>query len=241
MKLKFLCALFCLCAFSFPAFAQSVVVTPKKTTYKRPKPLSEYKKSFVLIRPKVNGISPALTKKIESSISFEKNFDFNVREEVSEIQWLEEASYKVNYNKNGILGIILSVVGSGAYPSEYEKSVVVNLKTGERVVAKDVFVKLSEFVAKLKRAQQGEIKKAIADIKKNEPDEENPEQLFENTNFTIENLDEFSINNTGVTFRYDYGFPHVALALQPEGRYFYSWSQLKPFVRRDGLFAKFIR
>ncbi len=166
MKLKFLCALFCLCAFSFPAFAQSVVVTPKKTTYKRPKPLSEYKKSFVLIRPKVNGISPALTKKIESSISFEKNFDFNVREEVSEIQWLEEASYKVNYNKNGILGIILSVVGSGAYPSEYEKSVVVNLKTGERVVAKDVFVKLSEFVAKLKRAQQGEIKKAIADIKK---------------------------------------------------------------------------
>ncbi len=64
MKRKFLLAVFFVCAFSFAAFAQSVVITPKKITYKRPKPLSEYKKSFVIVRPKIKGVSLTLAKKI---------------------------------------------------------------------------------------------------------------------------------------------------------------------------------
>ena len=168
-------------------------------------------------------------------------FDFNVKDEISEIQWLEEASYAVDYNKNGILGVTVSVMGSGAYPSEASHPIIVNLKTGGRVLAKDVFVKLSELVAKGKQTQAAEIKKAILEIKKEDPEEENPASLFDDDNFTVENLDKFSVSDAGITFWYDYGFPHVIMALQPEGRYFFSWTELKTFIKPDGLLAQFNR
>lgn len=193
------------------------------------------------MRPQIKGLTAPMAKKIETTISYEKNFEFSVKEEINEIQWLEEASYAVDYNKNGILGVTLMISGSGAYPSESSKTVIVNLKTGAKVLAKDVFVKLSELAAKGKQAQKAEIKKAIIEIKKDNPDEENPASLFENADFTVKNLDEFSISDKGITFWYDYGFPHVIQAFQPEGRYFFSWAQLKPFIVRDGLFAQFIR
>jgi len=223
------------------SFAQSVTITPKKITYKRPKPLAEYKKSFTVIRPVVKGLNSNLKRKVETAVSYEKNFSFNVREETNDIQWLEEASYKIDYNKNGILGVTLSMSGTGAYPWIGEKSVVVNLKTGERVIPSDVFIKLDELAAIGKKAQQAEIKKALAEIKKENSEDENPGNLFENSDFTVKNLNEFSVSDKGITFLYDYGFPHVIKAFQPEGHYFFNWKQLKPFIRRDGLLAKFIR
>ena len=74
MKVKtlFLCLLF-ISLFSIPAFSQSVVITPKKVTYKRPKPESEYKKTFEITYPKVKAATPALSKKIEDTISYQKN------------------------------------------------------------------------------------------------------------------------------------------------------------------------
>jgi hypothetical protein len=50
-------------------------------------------------------------------------------------------------------------------------------------------------------------------------------------------VEKFSVSNRGVTFLYDYGFPHVSLALQPEGRYFFSWAELKPFLAPYGKIA----
>lgn len=240
MKRSFLLFILLL-AFVSTAFAQSVIITPKKTTYKRPKPLMDFKNSFTVIRPQVKGINAAMAKKVETTISYEKNFDFSVKEEINEIQWLEEANYEVDYNKNGILGLTLTVIGSGAYPSQSSKPVIVNLKTGAKVLAKDVFVKLSELAAKGKQTQKAEIKKSIVEIKKENPDEENPASLFENADFTVKNLDKFSVSDKGITFWYDYGFPHVIQAFQPEGSYFFSWAQLKPFIKTGGLLAQFVR
>jgi len=241
MRIKLPLVLLCIFAFSFAAFSQSVTVTTKKVIYKRPKPLMDFKKSFSLLRPRVRGANPATAKKIETAISYEKVFDFNLKEEINEIQWLEEASYAVDYNKNGILAVTVTMMGTGAYPSEASQPVVVNLKTGGRVTAKDVFVKLSALAAKGKQKQAAEIKRSIAEIKKENPEEGNPEQLFENSDFTVENLDRFSVSDKGVTFWYEYGFPHVIQAWQPEGRYFFSWAQLKTFIRRGGLLARFVR
>ena len=201
----------------------------------------DFKKSFSVTRPKVRGASPTIAKKIESAISYEKNFDFNIKDEIGEIQWLEEANYTIDYNENGVLGMTLSVMGTAAYPSEASQPVVVNLKTGERVLAKDVFVRLSELAAKGKQTQAAEIKSSIVEIKKENPEEENPAALFENADFTVKNLDRFSVGDKGVTFWYEYGFPHVIMAWQPEGRYFFSWAELKPFIKPVGLLARFIR
>ncbi|HEV7645740.1 MAG TPA: hypothetical protein VGO50_17505 [Pyrinomonadaceae bacterium] len=221
--------------------AQTITVTPVRSTYRRPKPITPYKKTFSVIRPKVKGVAAALAKKIETTIGYEKNFDFSVQEEIKEIQWLEEASFDVDYNKRGILGVSLTIDGSGAYPDGSTKPVVVNIKTGNRVLPQDVFTSLNGLAAKAKVKQQAEIKQGLTDIKKEEPDAESPENLFESADFTAEGLKEFSVSDKGVTFWYDYGFPHVIQAMEPEGRYFFTWAELKPYIKQGSLFAQFVR
>lgn len=242
MKTKILPWLFLILAFSIPVFSQSVGITPKKVIYKRPNPIADFKKTFTVTYPKVRAATPALSRKIEKSISFEKVSNLNIEEEKTEIQWLEEAGYEVGYNKNGILSITLSVSGTGAYPSVFEKTVVIDLKTGNRAAPTDVFTNLGRLAAKAKAKQKAEVDKSLKEIK-SDPENKDFESFdyFDNTNFTVENLEEFAVTEKGVTFIYDYGFPHVILALQPEGRYFFPWNELKPFIRRGSLLAKFIR
>lgn len=242
MKIKLLVILFCIFTLVLSAFSQSVTVTPKKTIYKRPQPIADYKKSFSVIRPKVSGGNAAIAKKIEAAISYEKVFEtFNLKEEIGEYQWLEEADFSIDYNKKGVLVATLFLDGSGAYPSIVKEPVIVNLKTGARVSASDVFIKLPALTAKAKQKQRAEIKQSIVEIKKEMPEETNPATLFENDDFTTKNLDRFYINDKGVTFWYDYGFPHAILSMQPSGTYFFSWRELKPFIKPGGLLAKFVR
>lgn len=242
MKLKTLLGLGFVCVFSCVSFAQSVVVTPKKITYKRPKPDDENNKSFIVVYPKVKASTTALSKKIEAAISYEKVAGISVKDEMGGNQWLEIASYKVDYNKKGILEITLSAEGMAAYPSSFDSTVVVNLETGNSVRPADVFTNLAGLAAKARKAQLAEIKKANADYQKNpETADYEASMYFDEAKFTAKELDDFAISDRGVTFIYDYGFAHVAEALQPAGRYFFTWAQMKPFVKRDGLFGGFIR
>ena len=91
----------------FPAHSQTVTVTGKKTTYTRPKPLVDFKKTFTVNHPRVKAATPALSRKIERLISHQTVFDLNIREEIREVQWLEEADFEVVYNANDILTVKL--------------------------------------------------------------------------------------------------------------------------------------
>ena len=240
MKTKILLFVALFAGLSSIVFAQSVTITPRKVTYKRPKPLAAHKRSFTVNYPKVKAPTPVLAKRIENSLSYEKIFNFKISEELRTIQWLEEANYDVDYNKNGILGLTMWIEGSGAYPWGVSKPIIINLKTGERVKPQDVFIRLTDLVAKGRSAQRAEIKKAIAEIKKENPNEQNPQQLFVNAKYNLKDLNEFSISDQGVTFWYNYNFPNVIKALQPEGRYFFSWADLKPYIKPGGLLAQFV-
>jgi hypothetical protein len=182
-------------------------------------------------------------KKIEAILNYEKTFDFKLKNQQSgEDTWLDSCDFKVNYNKNNILDVELFMEGSGAYPSTTNKYLVVNSKTGTRVKPADVFIKQDELAAMIKKAQKAEMKKAQADYKK-DPDSADfdASEYFNNADFKADNLWAFTVSDKGVTFRYNYEFPHVALALQPVGDYFYSWSQLKTYIKSDGLFATFAK
>lgn len=223
------------------AFSQSAIIKNRKVTYKRPKPITPYKKTFTVNYPKVSGIGPAISKKVETNISYAKVLDMNLKDEINDVQWLAEADYTVNYNKNGILDVKLWLDGSAAYPSVFSKTVVINLKTGNRVIPADVFTNLAKLANLCRAKQVTEIKKAKEDYKK-DPDSADfdGEEYFKNAKFGIKELSEFTISDKGVTFMYDYGFPHVVLALQPDGEYFFSWKELKPYIRKDGLFGQFV-
>lgn len=243
MRLKILLYAVFVAAMFGAVSAQTAVITPKKTTYHRKVDKNfEHKKTFTVTRPIVSGLSAALNRKIEKMVSFENNFDFNLQQEIKEIFWLEEADYKINYNRNNILDINLIIIGSGAYPSEAQKTVVVDLRSGERVTANEVFTKLGELTARIKKMQQAEMRKAAADYKKDSNSADfDAQYYFKDAAYTIKNLNDFTVSQRGVTFQYDYGFPHVVLALEPEGRFFLSWTQLKPFIKPSGLLAKFVR
>jgi hypothetical protein len=224
------------------AIAQSVVVTSKKVTYTRPKPLSDDKKTFTINYPKVKAANTALSKKIETSISLEKNLAFRLTDEMGADQWLEEADYKVSYNKKGVLCIGLSVTGTGAFQSSFYKNVVVDLKTGKKAQPVEVFTNLKGLIVIIKKIQQAEIKQGIEEIKKDaEYGSENTVELFKYADFKVLNLESFSVDAAGVTFYYDYGFPRLIRAIQPAGNYFLSWAELKPYLKRRGLLGKFVK
>ena len=148
------------------AFAQSVTVTGKKVTYKRPKPIMDFKKTFTIRYPKVKASTPALSHKIEAALSYEKVLGLNLKEELSEPQWLEEADFEVTYNKNGVLCVGLSMNGTAAYPDGTTKSIVVDTATGIRVTPAMAFTNLAGLAAMVKKEQNKEVAQAIIDIKK---------------------------------------------------------------------------
>jgi hypothetical protein len=242
MKIRLILSLTIAVLFSVPALAQSVTVTPKKVTYKRPKPIQDYKKTFTVTYPKIKAATPALSKKIETAVSYEKVFPLDLKEEMNDVQWLEDASFEVKYNRKGALCLDLSIEGSGAYPDGSTKTVCVDTATGSRITPETSFTNLTAVAAMVKKAQNKEIAQTIAEIKKDpENNETDPKSLFESADFTAKDLDRFSIGDKGVTFHYDYGFPHVIQALQPAGEFFFSWTQLKPYIKPGSLLSRIAR
>ncbi|MEP6904191.1 MAG: hypothetical protein ABJA66_20905 [Actinomycetota bacterium] len=251
MKLKFLLAMMAIFTFASIAFTQSITITPKKTVYTRKgKVTFKEKRTFTVIYPIVAGtISAPVKKKLANTISYWRIFETTLQENLSESDWLSEASYKVNYNKNGILDISLSQEGSAAYPDSQTFNLVINLKTGEQVKLADAFKtnSLAEFAQMVDKKLKVETATIIKSIDKGEfgnDDKESNESLKEQLKgleFTAESFNEYEVNDKGVTILYDAGFPHVIQAAQPDGRYFFTWAEIKRFVRADGLLGKFIR
>ena len=93
----------------------------------------------------------------------------------------------------------------------------------------------------VRRAQETEKRTAIPQIKKENPDVDQPELLFGDKHFTSKDLDGFEVSDKGVTFHYDYDFPHVAEGIQPEGNFFYTWAQLRPYIKKGGLLTRVAR
>lgn len=221
-----------------------VKITPDKVIYQRTgKDVPDHKKSFEINYPKVSGMyDPTVKKNLEATLDYWKIFEMNLEEELGEFYGVDSADYEIGYNKNWILSIKLNMDVSGAYPSTMTKNLVVNLKNGKRVFYPDVFTNMKQLLLKVDTAKTANEKKAVAELKKdNAEDARALQDMLKNKNYQVGKLDEFSVSDKGVTFHYDYGFPHVVQALAPDGDYFFKWSELKPFIKRDGLLAKFIR
>ena len=157
-------------------------------------------------------------------------------EELGEFYGVDSADYDVGYNKNSVLSIKLFMEVSGAYPSTMVKNLVVDLKTGKRVALADVFTSIGQLIVKIDKAKKDNEAKAIAEVKKdNAEDARTLQNMLKSKGYQVSKLDEFSVSDDGVTFHYDYGFPHVIRALEPDSDYFFTWAELKPFIKPDGL------
>jgi len=230
--------------FTASVTAQTVTITGQKKIYTRTKPVSGYKKRFTIKRPIATASTLALSRKITALIDPVKVLEIDLKDELTESQWLSEADFEEVFNEGGVLTMMLWMEGSGAYSDGVTKYLVVDVAKGIRLTPEAAFIDLPGLVAAVKKKQDSEIEKAIK-VMKADPDfaaaEDDPKRLFEETDFEQKDLDNFAVDRAGVAFFYDYGFPNVIKALEPDGELRLSWAEVKPFIKKDGLLARFVR
>jgi hypothetical protein len=151
---------------------------------------------------------------------------------------LVNASYSVDYNRNGVLALSVQQEWLGAYSSFSFERLVLDTRTGERLSIGHLLLpaalpELARQADKLLQARVKEARQAAAGS------EEATwlDELLRGKHFTVANLDDFTVTREGITFYYPFGFPNAALALQPDDAFAFTFAQLKPYLKPDGPLA----
>jgi hypothetical protein len=90
---------------------------------------------------------------------------------------------------------------------------------------------------------QEELKEILEDLNESKSDPEDiriAKEAQEPLEFKVEHLNDFSVGDKGVTFLYDAGYPHVIKAFEPDGQYFFSYAELKPYIKPNGPLGQFL-
>ena len=227
-----------------------LIVTRRRIVLTRPAPVVKAfpnRKTAVVIYPVVRGLGdPAILKRVRSILSFKNIFDYSL-DEYREDPWLTEFTYVVNYNRNGVFDITFTQSGAAAYPDTQTRHFAIDLGRGQVIKASDVFIseKLGSLAPLVDRKLQTElaqiIKRLQNDSELQASEAKSIAEAMGDMKFTIENINDFSIGAGGVTFLYDAGFPHAFRAFEPEGKYRFTYSELKPYINPAGLLGQFIR
>lgn len=153
------------------------------------------------------------------------------------IQGLTAFETDTTYYGHCILGISYRLDWMGAYPSSHTGYINYNLKTGDTLRIQDVVAE-GEMDALLQLCNQ-KLQQNIDDNRKQlvagdglEDAEwhikEYPPQ------FTQDNINNFYISDTGITFRYEFDFPHVMQGMEPDGDISVSKDELRQLLNSDG-------
>lgn len=228
-----------LLGFAVNNFTQSIKIIPKKTVYIRKNQEGfENKRKVTVNYPRIENFDKNISAKIQEQISYWKNFEISLKEVKTEFG-INELSYKINYNKNYILDITLTQESIGAYPWTEKRFIVIDLQTGKRIKPDELFAAKS--IGTITKMIQAAMKR---ELKESELEPENAffnKPAFKINTLKLADLEGFTVSDKGITFLFDYEFNFASLANEPAGRYFFSWKQLKPFLKKDGLFRRFAR
>ncbi|MFL6334361.1 MAG: hypothetical protein ACJ754_13690 [Pyrinomonadaceae bacterium] len=253
MRKLILCLLLCaglVCAHAPALAAGSAIIQRRRIVIVRRGALARQfpeRRRAVVNYPSVSGIADrAVLRKVRALLDIKNVFETSLAE-YREDAWLTESDYKVNYNKRDILDITFRQEGVGAYPDTNTKHFAISLRTGEVIKAADAFEagSLERLAGLANEKLRAEVAARVAEVEKDkETGAEEKDSLKESLRgltFGVENLDEFEVSDRGLTFLYDAGFPHVIQALQPDGRYFFSYERLAPYVKRGGPLGVFVK
>jgi hypothetical protein len=220
------------------ALAQSAAVSDQTVSFSTTTVTPQ--RRALLHYPQLSGLKdPEVMRKVQLAIDpsnvLEEPID-RIKQNYNSYYWLTGLTYEVNYNQNGIFDITYAISGLGAYPSTSEKQISVSLISGKVLRAEDLFKteSLGVLTRIVDQALQAEIKAGIARVKAEEPTID-AEQMFRGHRFRMRHLNNFSITAQGVTFRYDYGFPHVALAYEPAGRFKLTYGEMQAYLKPKGV------
>ncbi|HKO62651.1 MAG TPA: hypothetical protein VJV03_15910 [Pyrinomonadaceae bacterium] len=225
----------------------SVIVRPRKIVITRSPAVTKHapeRKSAVIVLPMVSGLSdPEVLARVRAALDIKNAFQLTLQE-YREDTWLSDFGYEVNYNADYLLDITFTQNGIGAYPDTHQRHLLLNLRNGTRVRAAEAFepTKLDALIELVNSELKRELQKLKSEHMAGLQDEDERQTLtdaYGHLEFDRLTIDEFEVGKTGVTFLFDAGFPHVMKALEPQGRYFFSYKTLNDYIRRDGPLAKF--
>jgi hypothetical protein len=202
-----------------------------------------HRKRATVSYPVISGLSnPVVLRRVRSVLEFKNIFDSSL-EEYRDDTWLTDFSYQIDYNRNYILDITFTQSGVGAYPDENTRHFLIDLRDGRIIKRSDAFVasKLEELASLVDAQLQKELKEIAKENTGSTSEYMESLASQGDLKFAARNLDDLSVGTTGITFLYDAGFPHVIKAFQPTGAYFFSYSQLKPYIKRDGPLGQFVK
>jgi hypothetical protein len=178
---------------------------------------------------------------------------------------LTDVDYQINYDKNNLLSISLTTTYLGLYQSENTHNYLINLMNGEVVKPTDIFYqnKISDLLNILNVKLQSNIQQELDFAKKENPSgqgdmcsEETINQRLQSEKKDDPNYGKFMEQNliasndlnrkipqytnliimpNGIEFIYDFMFAHAIQACQPDGVIVLSYTQLKDYIRPDGL------
>ena len=203
------------------------------------------RRTAIISYPLISGLTPRALRRVHSLLSFKNIFDYSLAEYRNDA-WLSEFTYVVNHNGHHLLDLTFTQSGMAAYPDEQSKHFLIDIRTGGIVTAEHAFQadKLAELAALVDSRLQADIeqlKKDNAASKDIDPSQRaSVNDAYAVLKFEIKELKDFSVSKKGITFLYDAGFPHVIKALEPEGRYFFPYALVKPYIKAEGPLAQFI-
>ncbi len=205
--------------------------------------------------PVVSGLTDAaVMAKVQKAVSLQAVWGQSaeqLQEEFQQRPTLESIEFQVNHNRNGIFCVAFTHCGTVAHSLCYTRYVTVDLKNGDPVTAGTAFVNPAGLAVLIDGALQTEIRQTLEEARRDDKTESYVRDIFESEldsgdptrkhAYEATSLNEFFVEEKGVTFVYHYYFSAPARHFEPSGQFFFEWKTLKPYIKPGGPFARFVR
>ncbi|NBX93298.1 MAG: hypothetical protein EBQ85_08730 [Proteobacteria bacterium] len=224
-----------------------IQIVPQELKYQATQERNLSDRPYRIFIPQVTGSNPDLVKRVSDLIAWEQMSsnaasDSSSKQKITLKTKMEDeafnrfyAAYSVLLNSQKVLCVQWHESTNYAYPDDHFYRAVISLETGKKLGGADAFDNLQGLLSFLHKDQIRTINEKIA-----EHDGEGKDFPEYTARFQRKDLDYFYINEQGIFFEFRYAFPHASRAAAPQEKFFYSWSQIKPFIKRTGPLAPFV-
>jgi hypothetical protein len=186
----------------------------------------------------VGAPTPEIRDRLQAALSVDSALDLPMdwyRKEFSEGKApTVDVSYRITYKRDYLLDVRYRVEAlGGGGPARYGwRHRVFDLRTGTRLRAAQAF----------RPDALAELATRVHERIYQETDTDGAPEVYTDASaapkrFGVGDLDNFAIDDQGVTFSLEFSFPHVFSDAPVDAAF--TWDELKPYIRRDGPLAMF--
>jgi len=191
----------------------------------------------------IPGANPEVIKKIGVALDFKAVTGMSQEEAIATFQesktGITKTAYTVNYNKNGLLSLAITVDTITAYPSSYTKRYNFNTTNGEPVALEDLIYPAGEFtLGTFAALGDQKLQVNIQNKVKSLEGTDGAGILKEKTyKFTQANLADYTVKENGIALYYDFQLPHVIKAIEPNTEVFLTFAEINDYLPEGGPLA----